>query len=572
MYNYNCPDCNDVKLQTDKNSRKINEVIDQVNALIQVNNGTVDLIEEKANKVVEEIAEIKVNEALGDLSAEITAIKNYYSTDKIDNNTTTRMIAHRGFSSKAPENSIPAIIEASKNGYWGSEFDIIETIDGHFILMHDDTVDRTTNGVGYAKEKTLMEIKMLTIDSGANINSYPNLRVPTLDEAIQCCRAYNLVPIIEIKWLYDYNNFINKINQLKIQDEAIFISFSKSVTEYLRMFYPSARIQQLYDENTFNINEVQYLKEKNFGLDCNYNSVTTDLIAVCLDNDIDVNCWTVNNQDTANYLISNNVGYITTDMCVNENSFEYKIANKNNSNINYIPYGDIIFSGRSGDPNATFNNMWNNPNPKRAVSLDKIYIPSDVDNITISKDDNVKVTLNFYNNENKLITDIGWLNNGYVEIPYGAVFCTPYWSKVDDTDFSDLDVELIRQTSINFNRKCYNFEIKEVLNRQSYGEGSKYNSQFEVISLHRVVNKNKLYIPSGVNEITLSLPANIKCSVMPFTKNHIRLSDLGWVETSNTKVALPEDTSYILLYWAKINGTEFTIDETYSCKETKILY
>ena len=572
MYNYNCPDCNDVKLQTDKNSRKINEVIDQVNALIQVNNGTVDLIEEKANKVVEEIAEIKVNEALGDLSAEITAIKNYYSTDKIDNNTTTRMIAHRGFSSKAPENSIPAIIEASKNGYWGSEFDIIETIDGHFILMHDDTVDRTTNGVGYAKEKTLMEIKMLTIDSGANINSYPNLRVPTLDEAIQCCRAYNLVPIIEIKWLYDYNNFINKINQLKIQDEAIFISFSKSVTEYLRMFYPSARIQQLYDENTFNINEVQYLKEKNFGLDCNYNSVTTDLIAVCHDNDIDVNCWTVNNQDTANYLISNNVGYITTDMCVNENSFEYKIANKNNSNINYIPYGDIIFSGRSGDPNATFNNMWNNPNPKRAVSLDKIYIPSDVDNITISKDDNVKVTLNFYNNENKLITDIGWLNNGYVEIPYGAVFCTPYWSKVDDTDFSDLDVELIRQTSINFNRKCYNFEIKEVLNRQSYGEGSKYNSQFEVISLHRVVNKNKLYIPSGVNEITLSLPANIKCSVMPFTKNHIRLSDLGWVETSNTKVALPEDTSYILLYWAKINGTEFTIDETYSCKETKILY
>lgn len=572
MYNYNCPDCNDVKLQTDKNSRKINEVIDQVNALIQVNNGTVDLIEEKANKVVEEIAEIKVNEALGDLSAEITAIKNYYSTDKIDNNTTTRMIAHRGFSSKAPENSIPAIIEASKNGYWGSEFDIIETIDGHFILMHDDTVDRTTNGVGYAKEKTLMEIKMLTIDSGANINSYPNLRVPTLDEAIQCCRAYNLVPIIEIKWLYDYNNFINKINQLKIQDEAIFISFSKSVTEYLRMFYPSARIQQLYDENTFNINEVQYLKEKNFGLDCNYNSVTTDLIAVCLDNDIDVNCWTVNNQDTANYLISNNVGYITTDMCVNENSFEYKIANKNNSNINYIPYGDIIFSGRSGDPNATFNNMWNNPNPKRAVSLDKIYIPSDVDNITISKDDNVKVTLNFYNNENKLITDIGWLNNGYVEIPYGAVFCTPYWSKVDDTDFSDLDVELIRQTSINFNRKCYNFEIKEVLNRQSYGEGSKYNLQFEVISLHRVVNKNKLYIPSGVNEITLSLPANIKCSVMPFTKNHIRLSDLGWVETSNTKVALPEDTSYILLYWAKINGTEFTIDETYSCKETKILY
>ena len=58
MYEYNCPDCNEAKLQSDKNARKINEVIDQVNALIQVINETVDFIEEKANEVVEEIAEI----------------------------------------------------------------------------------------------------------------------------------------------------------------------------------------------------------------------------------------------------------------------------------------------------------------------------------------------------------------------------------------------------------------------------------------------------------------------------------------------------------------------------------
>lgn len=67
MYEYNCPDCNEAKLQSDKNARKINEVIDQVNALIQVINETVDFIEEKANEVVEEIAEIKVNETLGDI-------------------------------------------------------------------------------------------------------------------------------------------------------------------------------------------------------------------------------------------------------------------------------------------------------------------------------------------------------------------------------------------------------------------------------------------------------------------------------------------------------------------------
>ena len=72
--NYNCPDCNDAKLQSDKNARKINEVIDQVNALIQVNNETVDFIEEKANEVVEEVAEIKVNEKIEEITTEIDNI------------------------------------------------------------------------------------------------------------------------------------------------------------------------------------------------------------------------------------------------------------------------------------------------------------------------------------------------------------------------------------------------------------------------------------------------------------------------------------------------------------------
>lgn len=516
--------------------------------------------------VIEEIDGIKKN-----ISEINSSLDNMSNLIEINNNKTTKMIAHRGLSSKAPENTIPAIIEASKCGYWGVEFDVVETKDKNFVLMHDDTVDRMTDGTGYVKDKTLADIKTLTIDSGVNISSYPNLRVPTLDEAIQCCRTYNLVPIIEVKWLYDYNTFINKINELKIQDEAIFICFSKSVTEYIRKFYPYAKIQQLYTEDSFNMAEIEYLKEKKFALDCSHMTVTTDLIAVCVDNDIEVNCWTVNNQDTANNLISNNVDYITTDLCVNKNSFEYKIANRNNIN-NPLPYGNIIFMSWNGDPSATFENKYIIPNNKRAVSLDKIYIPSDVDNITIAKNENIKVTLNFYNNQNKMLNDVGWLNNGNVEIPYGAVFCVPYWGKVDETDFSSLDVELLRQTSITFNRKCYNFEIKEVLNRNAYGTGSSYSVQFQNISLHRVINKNKLYIPSGVTKLTLGIPANIKCSIMPFSKDHTRISDLGWVETTNTEVTLPNGTVYILLYWAKIDGTEFTIDETYRCKETKILY
>ena len=93
MYDYNCPDCNEAKLQSDKNARKINEVIDQVNALIQVNNETVDFLEDKANEIVGEIAEVKVNENIGDLKTSLDNNANYnvgsvnilnYSIFKID--------------------------------------------------------------------------------------------------------------------------------------------------------------------------------------------------------------------------------------------------------------------------------------------------------------------------------------------------------------------------------------------------------------------------------------------------------------------------------------------------------
>ena len=93
MYNYNCPDCNEAKLQSDKNARKINEVIDQVNELIQVNNVTVDFIEDKANEKVTEIAEVKVpemiSEALYDVNTEIDNINS--SLDNTTSNIQTQI-------------------------------------------------------------------------------------------------------------------------------------------------------------------------------------------------------------------------------------------------------------------------------------------------------------------------------------------------------------------------------------------------------------------------------------------------------------------------------------------------
>ena len=79
-------------------------------------------------------------------------------------NTEFYLTAHRGLSSIAPENTSPALIEAGKAGYYAAEFDIVPTADGVWVLIHDDTVDRTMNGTGEVKKLTYAEIKKMTID------------------------------------------------------------------------------------------------------------------------------------------------------------------------------------------------------------------------------------------------------------------------------------------------------------------------------------------------------------------------------------------------------------------------
>ena len=76
------------------------------------------------------------------------------------------LTAHRGLSSIAPENTASSLEQAGKAGYYAAEFDIVPTSDGVWILMHDDTVDRMTDGEGEVSSFTYEEISKLKIDSG----------------------------------------------------------------------------------------------------------------------------------------------------------------------------------------------------------------------------------------------------------------------------------------------------------------------------------------------------------------------------------------------------------------------
>ena len=85
-------------------------------------------------------------------------------------------VAHRGYSNYAPENSLPAFELAGKIGFWGIETDICETSDGQFVCMHDDTLDRTTNGSGAISDYTLDDLSQFQIDYGNYLDTNENLK------------------------------------------------------------------------------------------------------------------------------------------------------------------------------------------------------------------------------------------------------------------------------------------------------------------------------------------------------------------------------------------------------------
>lgn len=98
------------------------------------------------------------------------------------------VIAHRGGASLAPENTLAAIRRAIKLRVDYVELDVRITKDGHLVLIHDSTLDRTTNGSGQVREMTLNELRRL--DAGSKFHpKYRKEKIPTFEEALELCKG-----------------------------------------------------------------------------------------------------------------------------------------------------------------------------------------------------------------------------------------------------------------------------------------------------------------------------------------------------------------------------------------------
>ena len=108
------------------------------------------------------------------------------------------VVVHRGMAAGFPENTLAAYRNSVSLGFSAIEVDLRATADGHIVVMHDDTVDRTTNGSGRVDQMTLAEIKSL--DAGSYLDpKFADLRVPTYQEVLEALRGSGVRLVLDIK-------------------------------------------------------------------------------------------------------------------------------------------------------------------------------------------------------------------------------------------------------------------------------------------------------------------------------------------------------------------------------------
>src|SRR6478736_95849 len=159
------------------------------------------------------------------------------------------VIAHRGASGNAPENTLAAFKKAVALGASFVETDLQLSRDAHFVAMHDDTVNRTTNGQGAVHDMTLTELRRL--DAGSWFGSeFAGERIPTLEEILEFSKKNDVVFYLELKpsgaWGGEHA-LIGALRQTGEIARTVVISFDLGIISALRKIEPTLMTGLLFE-------------------------------------------------------------------------------------------------------------------------------------------------------------------------------------------------------------------------------------------------------------------------------------------------------------------------------------
>jgi glycerophosphoryl diester phosphodiesterase len=191
-------------------------------------------------------------------------------------------IAHRGSSVLAPSNSLKAFELAGDFGYEAVEVDVQYTSDGVPVIMHDSTVDATTDGTGEVASMTLSEIKSLQLDTDFLGKDDEIIRVPTFEETIKVCKIKNLIMNIDCSkmvWTEDImHDIVSRLKKYNMLDYCFFVMTNKEQRDLFLTLYPNICITWLSSDTTSDANIEYCNKHKNAFVTYSVNNITETLL------------------------------------------------------------------------------------------------------------------------------------------------------------------------------------------------------------------------------------------------------------------------------------------------------
>ncbi|MEY5130742.1 MAG: hypothetical protein RL734_809 [Bacteroidota bacterium] len=219
------------------------------------------------------------------------------------------IVAHRGSSGTAPENTLSSIQHAIAAGALMVEVDVQITSDHKAILMHDQVLGRTTNGKGFVRAHTLEQLN--TLDAGSWFNtSFRGEHIPLLIEALQLLKDNKTCVNIEIKppgkdddGIERLLVIIENVLALNMQDVTLFSSFHHESLRYIKQHYPAFHTAGIHLPGDKRLPSEIASEIGCEGFVCSLREITHKKAEDAAKHDILIGVYTINTEDDFNSIM-----------------------------------------------------------------------------------------------------------------------------------------------------------------------------------------------------------------------------------------------------------------------------
>lgn len=227
----------------------------------------------------------------------------------------SKIFAHRGYSGKYPENTMIAFKKALECGVDGIELDVQLTKDGEVVIIHDETIDRTTTGKGFVVDYTYEELERF--DASFKFKDLGFNKIPTLREYFQLVKDYDIVTNVELKTgINEYLGIEEKVWELikeyNLEEKVIISSFNHFSVMRMKKIAPQLKYGFLSEDWIIDAGKYTH----SHGVQCyhpRFNNLVPNVIKELKKYNLEINTWTVNLEEDMKYLYSNNIDVIITN-------------------------------------------------------------------------------------------------------------------------------------------------------------------------------------------------------------------------------------------------------------------